>query len=65
MEGSAAEFSLSHIHLSTLQKFQLAEGVSCCFSSTSSANMINGLVNRGADDDDGDDGDEHCERNHQ
>ena len=50
---------LSHIHLSTLQKFQLAEGVSCCFSSTSSANMINGLVNRGADDD------EHCERNHQ
>ena len=50
---------LSHIHLSTLQKFQLAEGVSCCFSSTSSANMINGLVNRGADND------EHCERNHQ
>ena len=35
MEGSAVESSLSHIHLSTLHKFQLAEGVSCCFSSTS------------------------------
>ena len=30
MEESAVESSLSHIHLSTLHKFQLAEGVSCC-----------------------------------